>query len=293
MNFKQITIEDQDIFNDFLTPYTFQSCEYTFINLYIWREGCDIQYTVLDDTLIIKKTDFDGSTHFMQPVKYKESNIKEIVDTLIKYKEDNSITYLFGDVEESFVTKLESLYPGKFTFEEDRNNFDYVYDSEKLISLSGKVLHKKKSHYNYFVKNYEYKILPITKEVRDDVIAAANCWCLKNDCIDFLAFECKAIESLLMNIDRLNFQGIVIYIKDKVAAFTIGEKANDKMAVIHIEKADDNYRGLYNFINKTFVEMRYSDVPFINREQDLGLEGLRQAKTSYEPLNLVKKFKVK
>ncbi|MTK14197.1 MAG: DUF2156 domain-containing protein, partial [Clostridiaceae bacterium] len=92
------------------------------------------------------------------------------------------------------------------------------------------------------------------------------------------------------NNSILNFEGMVVFIDNKVSAFTIGEKVNKDMAIIHIEKADSDIRGLYNFINKTFVDAYFSDVPFINREQDLGIEGLRSAKESYIPIKLAKKF---
>lgn len=290
--FKPLSIEDKELFDRYLKPYIFSTCEYSFTNLFIWRKGCDIQYSFIDDALIIKKMDFDGSYHFMQPIGYKHENLKAIVDTLQNYKEAANMDYLFKDAEENFINELNSIYPDKFIISEDRNNFDYIYSSDRLISLSGRKLHGKKNHYNNFIKNNNFTAAPISKDNTCECIKAAKEWCNKNDCKGYLLFELRAIEELLKNIDRLDFIGMAVYVDKKLSAFTIGEQMNRDMAVIHIEKADSDINGLYTFVNKTFVEDYFNDVPFINREQDLGIEGLRHAKESYQPLRLEKKYSI-
>lgn len=291
LNFKPITIEDKNIFDKYLRPYNYETSEYSFTNLFIWRKACDIQYAIYNDVLIIKKTDFNGSYHFMQPIGYEKENLKVIVDILIENKTKFELEYLFKDIEESFLTDLLGIYgDGFFTILEDRDNFDYIYESKDLISLSGKKLHKKKNNYNHFIKNYNYDISEITPELIQPCIKAAREWCHNHICKGYLLYELKAIEELLKNNSLLNFKGMVVFVDNKISAFTIGEKVNEDMAIIHIEKADSDIRGLYNFINKAFIEKYFSDVPYINREQDLGIEGLRSAKESYIPVKLAKKF---
>lgn len=291
--FKPLTLEDKELFDKYIKPYNFETCEYSFTNLFIWRIGCDIQYTFIDDVLIIKKSDFDGSYHFMQPLKYTQENLGHIVDTLIKYKEEFQLDYLFKDVEEGFINDLLKLYGDKFKISEDRDNFDYIYESQKLISLSGKKLHGQKNHYNNFIKNSNYRYEPITHQIINQCITAAKRWCRERNCKGYMLYELKAIEELLKNCDKLDFIGMVVFVDNELSAFTIGEKVNDKMAIIHIEKADPEINGLYNFINKTFVENNFSTVPLINREQDLGIEGLRKAKEAYKPIKMAKKFDIK
>lgn len=293
LEFKSLTIDDKKIFDKYLRPYIYETCEYSFTNLFIWRKALDIQYTICNDVLIVMKMDFDGSFHFMQPIGYKKENLKEIVDFLMELKKDLHIDYLFKDAEEWFVNDLVDVYGNDyFKIDEDRDNFDYIYESSALATLSGKKLHKKKNHYNYFVKNYEYETAPITQELIQPCIKAAREWCHKNICKGYLLYELKSIEEMLKNSSNLDFTGMVVYVDSKISAFTIGEKINKDMAIIHIEKADTDIRGLSNFINKTFIDTYFKDVPFINREQDLGIEGLRHAKLSYMPIKLAKKFSV-
>jgi hypothetical protein len=292
LNFKPLTLDDKELLDKYLKPYSFETCEYSFTNLFIWRKACDIQYAIYKDVLIIKKMDFDGSYHFMQPIGYKKENLKDIVSFLAEHKALYDLNHLFKDAEESFINDLLDACGDMFVASEDRDNFDYIYESEKLISLSGKVLHKKKNHYNYFLKNYSYKISEITCDLIQPCIKAAREWCHKNICKGYLLYELKSIEELLKNSSKLDFIGMVVYVNDKLSAFTIGEKVNESMGIIHIEKADSDIRGLYNFVNKTFIENYFTEIPFINREQDLGIEGLRKAKLSYSPVKFAKKFNV-
>lgn len=292
LDFKPLTLDDKDFFDTYLKPYNFLTCEYSFTNLFIWRKALDIQYAIYKNAVIIKKKDFSDNYHFMQPIGYNKENLKEIVDLLIDYKNNNSINYLFKDCETPFIEDLKAIYGEKFNYEEDRNNFDYIYESSKLISLSGKKLHSKKNHYNHFVKNYNYRIAPINEENIDDCMKAACKWCYKNDCRGYLRYELKSIQELLLNNHKLDFVGMAVYVDNVVSAFTIGEKMNDNMAIIHIEKADTDINGLYAFTNKTFVETYFKDIPYINREQDLGIEGLRKAKLSYHPFKLEPKYSV-
>ncbi|MFA9397104.1 MAG: DUF2156 domain-containing protein [Clostridiaceae bacterium] len=292
LEFKPIELKDRKLLNKYLSPYNFKTCEYTFISLYIWRKALDIKFTILDNCLIIKKLDFDGASHFMQPIGYK-NNLSEILEELENYKNQNNLDYLFKDAEQPFIDDLNISYKDKYEIEKDRDNFDYIYESNKLINLSGKKLHKKKNHYNNFIKTYNFRWEPLSKDIVKECITTARIWCREKNCKGFLREELYAIEDMLINMKDLNFVGIVVYIDDTLSAFTIGEKVNENMAIIHIEKANPNIRGLYAFINKTFVENYFLDTLYINREQDLGLEGLRTSKLSYTPYKLEPKYKVK
>ena len=293
MIFKRITIEDKDIFEKFIYPYKFLSCEYSFTTLYIWREACDIGYTIYKDALIIKKKDFEGRYYFMQPLGYSKDNLKEIIDELMNYKAEKNMEYLFKDLEESFIEEIRDIYDNvqDICIKEDRDNFDYLYEAEKLIKLSGKKLHGKKNHYNAFIKSYNYEVKDINdNDVVKDIIVAAELWHVDNDEDPILRYELQGIKDLLSNIHTINIKGIAVYVDAKIVAFSLGEKLNDNLAVIHIEKGDMSVRGVYSFINKTFVDRCFSDVKIINREQDLGIAGLRKSKLSYYPFKLEKKY---
>lgn len=293
LNFKALSLSDKEIFDKYLKPYTFLTCEYSFTNLFIWRRALDIHYAVCNDALIIRKKSFDGSYHFMQPIGYSnKDNLKEIVKELINYKNNNNLKYVFKDIEVPFLETLKDIFGDKLIFEEERDSFDYIYESSKLISLSGKKLHSKKNHYNNFIKNNIYRVEPISDRNIDECMKAACEWCKKNECKGYLKDELKAIQELLANSDKLDFIGMAVYVDNMLSAFTIGEKINENMAIIHIEKAAAEINGLYTFINKTFIETYFNEVTYINREQDLGIEGLRKAKLSYHPYKLEAKYSI-
>ena len=176
MIFKKLCLEDKNIIDKYISPYKFLSCEYSFTSLYIWKDACDIQYTIYKDALILKKKDFDGNYHFMQPLGYAKEDLGEIIEKLKAYREENDMKYLFKDLEESFIEEFNVLLNEKneFCIEEDRDNFDYLYEAKKLMTFSGKKLHSKKNHYNAFTKSYNYEVVEINDEkVINDVIGAA------------------------------------------------------------------------------------------------------------------------
>ena len=290
--FNPLTINDKHLFDKYLRDYSFTTSEYSFTNLIIWRKGCDISYTIYNGALIIKKKDFKGNYHFMQPIGYKKENLISIIEKLKEYKLENGMKYLFKDIEKSFLSDLKDIYGDKAQIEEDVDNFDYIYDSEKLISLSGKKLHGKKNHYNYFIKTYNYTIRDFSEPgVKEDCIKASRAWHEeKYNGDEYLVHELEGIREIILNLEKLNLKGMAVYVDGIIAAFTIGEPVNEDMAIVYIEKGLPDVKGIYTFINKTFVENYLNNVKYINREQDLGIEGLRKAKKSYYPLKLEEKY---
>lgn len=294
MVFKKLSLEDKNYIDKYISPYKFLSCEYSFTSLYIWKDACDIQYAIYKQALIIKKKDFDGNYHFMQPLGYAKEDLEEIIAELKAYRQETGMKYLFKDLEESFIEEFNVLLNMKneFCIKEDRDNFDYLYEAKKLMTLSGKKLHSKKNHYNAFVKNYNYEVVEIVDEtVIKDVKIAAQKWYDETNEKDIkLYYELESIKGIISNMKLLKLNGLAVYVDGKVAAFSIGESLNEKLAIIHIEKGDKNINGVYSFIAKTLIDKCFSNAEIINREQDLGIEGLRKSKMSYYPLKLEKKF---
>lgn len=292
LQFKALTLEDKKLFDSYIKPHKFLTCEYSFTTLYIWRKALDITYCIYKDALIIKKNSVDTGYFFMQPLGYKDENLHEILEVLIEYKIANNMEYLFRNIEEPFLEKLRKIYKEKFIYGIEDNNFDYIYESEKLRTLPGRKLSRKRNHYSKFVNSYNYRVEDVTKENTLECIETSKEWCVANGCTGFLSYELESIMDMLNNRESLDFFGMVVYVDNKICAFTIGEKANEDMAIIHIEKAFSSINGLYTFINKTFAETYFKDVKFINREDDMGLEGLRKAKESYYPYKLEYKHTV-
>jgi uncharacterized protein len=293
VNFKPLALEDKELFLEYLKDYDFNTYEYSFSTLYLWRKLCNVEYAIIKDAIIVRKTEKSFGTYFMQPIGYKKENLKYIIDILMGIKkEDKNIKCLFRDIEKTFLDDLKELFPNDVCFCEDINNFDYIYKREELMTLKGNRFHKKRNHYNQFLNSYEYVVKDFDEEkVLDDCREFAVAWNEnKEEMSRQLEYELEGIKDLLQNYKALDLQGMAVYVNDGIIGFTIGEKVNNKMAIIHIEKANADFRGIYNFINKTFIERYYSDLEFINREEDLGVEGLREAKSSYHPVKLEKKY---
>jgi uncharacterized protein len=180
----------------------------------------------------------------------------------------------------------------EFSLEPQREHFDYRYASADLIGLAGRKYHGKKNHLNKFRATCRFSYEPMTPEHVPACLEFQDSWCDCNRCTDDmnLMHEWAAVQELLGAFGRLGVQGGVILIEGIVEAFTLGELLNSQTAVVHIEKANAQIPGLYSVINQQFCEHAWRAVPFINREQDLGDEGLRQAKLSYHPERLVEKY---
>ncbi|NLZ49613.1 MAG: DUF2156 domain-containing protein [Clostridiales bacterium] len=293
--FKAIELEDKELFNKFFERYTFKTYEYAFSTLYLWRDMCKTSLAVINDALIIRKEERNKGQYFMAPIKAERQKLKDIVQELMEYKKaSTNMPFLFRDIEEEFLLELKSLFGDKVEYEEDTNNFDYIYSTSELIELSGKKFHGKKNHFNSFVKSYDYEIKDIKEEnIGEQCIFFARQWLENKEDANYqLQYELKVIEDMILNFHKLDLEGMAVKVNNEIVAFTLGEKLNEDMAVIHIEKGNNDYKGVYAFINKMFLTNYFSDVTTVNRQEDLGVEGLRKAKESYNPIRLEKKYNV-
>ena len=191
----------------------------------------------------------------------------------------------YYELSEPMVDKLLSDCPGMFRKEESVDDEDYIYETEKLISLSGKKYHSKRNFVNRFEANYSYEYLPLTGENVLECLPALEEWFARHhEKMLFYFDEHEAILELLHNFDALGLKGAAIKIDGKIRAMTIGEFLPPDTAHIIIEKADIDYPGLYAVINRKFLEREWAGTKLVNREEDMGVEGLRKAKQSYHPV---------
>ena len=170
---------------------------------------------------------------------------------------------------------------------------DYIYDADKLRQLSGKALHGKRNHYNQFCRTYpEFEYRPISPSDEEDALAIVKSWCdEKNvDCMNLCESDYRAIRRLFHDMPELDVRGGSIRIGGKMVAFALGSFIRDDTAVIHFEKAESNYVGLYAAINKLVLEHAFPDATWVNREEDMGMLGLRKAKESYGPVRMIPKY---
>ncbi len=290
MNFKPLEIEDRRIFKEWLTKYPPEASEMTFTNLFMWRVRYEPLWAVEEDVLfVILKNgaeDYFGLTPL--GMNMKGDHLRTLFDHLAGLSSKPRI----ARTSKSFVEKL--AIRDEYEVIPDRDNNDYVYLTDNLIKLPGNKYHKKKNHVNRFKKSYEFEYKTFDEEVIESALSLQEDWCEFRNCQDNpdLSDEHRAIYIALTHFDLLELKGGAILIDGKVEAFSFGEMLNPDTAVIHIEKANPRINGLYAVMNQTFCAEVWAGVKYVNREQDLGLDGLRQAKESYYPDHMVEKFTI-
>lgn len=297
MQWKPIDIEDKEIIDSFLKSREILVSDLTFTNLYLWHYSRHISYCVHNECLVIK-TQYPNQDPFIFYPIHKENNLELKKKTILELMEIcHSKGYHFSIHSLSKIDKeeLSSLMPDIFsyTYREDRS--DYIYSIPELIELKGKKYHKKKTHLNRFVERYNFSYEPLTEANCQELIQTYKEWFgkISDDASDGLRNEYVGIIESLKEFKRLKFQGGILKVEGKIIAFSFGEPLNSSTIVIHIEKADIEYTGAYQAINREFLFHAWNNYTLVNREEDLGIEGLRKAKQSYQPLYLQEKFDAK
>jgi len=257
----------------------------------MWRNAYKIQWTVEGDFLCVKAI-WEGENFFLPPLG-PEQGLIDVLKKMLDHAEKQKFPFMLQGVEKYMVEWLEKIKPGYFLCCAERDNFDYVYLSKDLIELQGRKFHTKKNHVNSFRKKYSnYQYVPMTAGMTDQCIAFMVEWCKERGCVKGDSIDCerKAILEAMNNFTVLGFQGAAIFIDDKMVAFTYGEMSNDDTAVIHVEKGLLEYKSVYGVINQEFCAQNWQHIKYINREEDMGIEGLRKAKESYHPIKMVEKY---
>ena len=179
-------------------------------------------------------------------------------------------------------------------FIDDRPNYDYIYLTQDLIDLKGRSYHGKKNHLNYFKKTYEYEYVELTSEMADEAMQFIADFNRRNEVpaheMELLKMEEQAMEDVFRNIEAVGYSAGAILIDGKIEAVAIGGKLGKNTITEHVEKANTNFRGLYQAINNEFCKNVASKAKYINREEDMGIANLRKAKLSYNPVKLLEKY---
>ena len=281
IDFKELTLDDRKLIEEYYGKCKYMGSETNFTNMFMWSRSYNIRYAETDGFMVIAGShgDIRGIYHF--PVG--SGDLKAV---LLKLERELP-EFTLCPVTDEMIDKIEEVLPGHYDFEHLRSADDYVYRTDKLISLSGKKLHSKRNHYNYFINNYDYEYRSLTAESAEECCAAVCKWIYERNSSP--EEEAEATRRIFGNMNRLNIKGGYILCEGSVAAVTLGEYFHGS-ALIHIEKCDMRFRGVYAAINKLFLEHEFSECEYVNREEDMGIEGLRKAKLSYNPAFLIKKY---
>jgi len=200
-------------------------------------------------------------------------------------------------VPELLTTILKQRLPGRVHVEDDRNHWEYLYTAGDMSNLPGNRYHRKRNHVNAYAKAYgepDYRLLNV--DVIEDILALSEEWCRWHECADspVLAAENEAINQVIAHWGDFPYLiGGALYAQEQIVAFAVGEELDPGTVGVHFEKGRHGYRGVYQMVNCCFARSQKADVALLNRAQDLGEEGLRQAKQSYLPVDFLRKYTVR
>ncbi len=298
MKLQTLTPASKEQIQEYASRRRIRTCEGHFLCHYMWADYYYNRYLYNDDFLAMISFSPSGRHYAMMPLCTVEM-LPTAFHALEKYfyeqwKEPLRMWLVDEPSKDALQTDADIC--ASYECREDRDNFDYIYDAEKLRSLSGKKYHKKKNHVNQFLRNYDgrYCYRELHAADRDDIMALYRKWVTGHHDID--KYNCQAYEEtgilkLLEQETLLSFHMAGIYIDGVLEAFALGsQNPENDCAFIHVEKANTEIPGLYPFINREFLCHAFPDVSYVNREDDLGQEGLRKSKLSYHPVLLAKKF---
>lgn len=296
LEFKPIEATDLVKITPFVGLRPNKACDSVALDSFLWREYYHVQFAISGGKAVQWLMELDGEPYSAMPLCRQEdleSSFCEIVDYFNQVLKKPLRIYL---ADEEAVQYL-NLDPARFEVKEQEDLKDYLYDGEALRTLAGKKLHKKKNNYNAFVKAYEGRIeyRKLCCSDREDVWKFLDFWRQQkgDDVEEHLDYEVRGIHDILKNCSEMAVEMGGVYVDGRMEAFTIGSlNPLENMAVIHIEKANPEMRGLYQYINREFLVHAFPDVALVNREDDMGLEGLRKAKMSYNPIAFARKYSV-
>lgn len=291
----EVSIVDKECFDKYFKMANLQISELNFTNFFMWRDYYKIRYSIVNNFLCIISV-MEGSKPFcFFPIgNYNNGDsLKKTIYMLRDYFFEMGWEFIFSRVSAQQISVLDSL-DIKYNANEDRGNFDYIYSVKSLSTLAGKKLDGKRNHINKFKKLYTFEYEEISNDNISDCKEIIEKWCMQRNYLEHssLISERKANLDLLDNFNYLGIKGAIIKVNGNPEAFTVGERLNSDTVVIHVEKANADINGLYPLINQQFLATQWSDMEYVNREQDLGVEGLRRAKLSYHPVSFVEKFTV-
>ena len=287
--FERLCIQRKAEYDEYLMNCGQRGCEYSFVNLYLWGR----QTAALVDGYLVLFSHFNG--HSVYPFPVGKGDIRPVLDAIIADSRERGIPCRLTSLNQADMELLEAYYPGKFRFRCDRSDFDYVYNIDDLADLRGRKFQQKRNHLNRFEENHpDWRVEALDEATMDDARALIDHWFdvkAEDPELD-LGLEKLALRRAFEQFEELGLEGMVLYAGGQPVAVTIGSPLSEDTFDVHFEKAREDIQGAYGAINRAFarhLREKYPALRYLNREDDLGLPGLRKAKLSYNPAFLVEK----
>ncbi len=282
LEFKTLQLSDKEWVDRLFSEYNPTRCDFCFGNIFIWAGIYNTNIARFKNSVVLRYK-FDGE--YSYSFSFVEEDVEELIKELLLNSQKNGQKLrIYGlNTEEKEI--IEKLFPGEFEMTYMRDFCDYVYKTEDLINLSGRKYHQKRNHISYLKNNSDW-VYERIDETNIEECRTFNCnWERHNGGKnpEELSLENTAIQTALDNYSSLGFVGGLLRVNGRIEAYTLGEPLNSEMFCTHIEKANADLRGAYPLINQQFALNELSSYKYVNREEDTGSEGLRQAKMSYHP----------
>lgn len=270
----------------FPTDSRYKAYQYYYSYSVLWKEAIGLTIAKSDIAFYMH---LDEDDCFLLPVT---DDLEAAMAELEAHCKESGQRFQLECVPTEEAKALEAM---GYTIEHTRNLDDYLYESEKLIKLGGRKLQAKRNHISQFERAYTYSVRHLSTEaMREECYQmASTTWLDAQDCnTKEIQDELVALRHTFDNWDELGFVGMLVCVDHHLTAFTVGEIIDKEMAIVHFEKGDTSYIGIYSVINQLFCSQYLSDVKYVNRQEDAGVPGLRKAKMSYRPDLMVEKYRV-
>ena len=291
IDFQRIDLTQKDQYNTFLQNCGDRGCEYSLVNLYLWGRQ---QVAFLEGFLVLF-SQFERSSVYPFPIG--KGDVKKVLDAILHDAEKRGLACRLTSMTAADCAMVEELYPDQFRFHMDRDGCDYVYDIRALAELPGRKYQRKRNHVNRFRQLHpDCRMVPIDRDTLPAVESMVSIWYESrqtSESQDDAYMERLALRRAFAQLEVLGLEGIALMEGDRVIAMTMGSFLNESTFDVHFEKALYDEDGTYCTINQLFaahLREKYPQLQYLNREDDLGIPGLRQAKLSYHPDHLVAKF---
>lgn len=290
IDFRPLTVNDKQEYDRFLLDGTERGCEYSFANLYLW--GRQLGAVVHDHLVLFSQY----NRRSVYPYPAGLGGKKAVLDAIVADAKQRGIPCRLTGLNQESMELLERLYPGQFRFHCDRDSYDYIYSIDDLADLKGRKYQRKRNHFNRFRVDFPYYTMePLCEQNLDAVRQMVGQWyesrLQENPKGDYY-MERVALKKALDNYEALGMEGLVLMDGEQVLAMTMGSRISPDTMDVHFEKARPGVDSAYAVINCEFaryIRQKHPEIRYLNREDDMGLEGLRKAKESYYPHHLVEK----
>jgi len=298
----KITIESRPILEEFLGGFDYNTSGMSFSSLYMWRDINNFCWQKIGDYICISglsHLEVDKQEPFLFPPltnngKYDSSSLRKTIYAAKKIFEDKGYEFSIRLMPKHMIEIIEEACPGEINFMEDRPNYDYVYTKQSLIELKGRKLHSKKNYLNYFFNNYLYEYVQLTSSMADKAMKFIQEFNEKKKLSEhemkLLKMEERAMLHAFQNLEKVGYLVGAIIIEGKIEALSIGGQINKNTVTVHVEKANTDFRGIYQAINYEFCRHMPEEITLVNREEDMDIMNLRKAKLSYKPVWLEENY---